>query len=105
MIAELLDELQTKGITLVADGDKLYYRGDKGSLTPEVIAELRAHKSEILFLMKCGQCGIPVVGPISRYWRVLLGSGPVYLCSAECAYRTWPWTMEVSSDNRYEYED
>jgi hypothetical protein len=100
MVAELLNELQTKGITLTVDCDKLHYKGNKSALTPELIEGLREHKAEILLLMKCGQCGTPLAGPVNKWWCVLLDAGPIYLCSASCALKAWPWRMEVADDHR-----
>jgi hypothetical protein len=102
MVTELLNQVHAKGIILTVDGDKLHYKGNKSALAPELIEELREHKAEIIALMKCGQCGSLLVGPISSYWRVLLDPVPVYLCSAECVFKAWPWGMEVTNDNRYE---
>lgn len=99
MVAELLNELQTKGITLTVDCDKLHYKGNKSALTPELIEGLRKHKTEILSLMACGHCGTPLAGPLSQFWRVLLETGPVYLCSASCAFQAWSWRMEVANGN------
>ena len=91
MVAELLNELQTKGITLTVDGDKLHYKGPRGALTPELIEGLRERKAEIISLMQCGWCKVPLAGPVNSWWRVLLASGPIYLCSAACAFKAWPW--------------
>jgi hypothetical protein len=37
MVAELLNQVQAKGIILTVDGDKLHYQGNKLALTPELI--------------------------------------------------------------------
>jgi hypothetical protein len=99
IVAKLLNEVQVKGITLTVDGDKLHYKGNKSALTPELIAELREHKAEILSLMKCGKCGTPLAGPVDQCWRVLLSTGAVYLCTAACVLDAYPWRMEVANDN------
>jgi hypothetical protein len=96
--AELLNDLQARGITLVVDGN-LRCQGKKSALTSELLEALREHKAEILSLMKCGWCGTPLGGPVNQWWRVLLDAGPVYLCSASCVFKAWPWRMEVGSGN------
>ena len=97
---ELLGELELQGITLaVADGN-LRCEGIGSVLSEDLVAELRERKAELLSLMKCGQCWTPLSGPLNKFWRVLLGSGPVYLCSASCAFQAWPWLMGVADGNR-----
>jgi tubulysin polyketide synthase-like protein len=97
--AELLSALASQGITLaVADGN-LRCEGVGSDLSEDLVAELRERKAELLSLMTCGQCGIPLVGPIISYWRVLLETGPIYLCSVECVFKAWPWRMEVVDGN------
>jgi hypothetical protein len=91
---ELLSEVEAKGIILAVDGGSLHYQGSKSALTPDLIAELQAHKARIISLMKCGQRGILLSGPLNSWWRVLLGPGPIYLCSAPCVFKVWPWRME-----------
>lgn len=44
----MVEELRERGITLEADGDRLRFRGPADQLTPELRAELAAHKAEIL---------------------------------------------------------
>ena len=46
--AELLDEVTRRGIRLEPDGDTLCYTAPKGALTKELLAELKAHKAELL---------------------------------------------------------
>lgn len=46
---DFLDSLKGKGVALWLEGqDRLGFRADKGVLTPELIAEIRSRKSEIL---------------------------------------------------------
>ena len=92
--SDLLSEVEAKGIILTVDGGNLHYQGSKSALTPELIAELRAHKARIISLMKCGQCGTLLSRPLNSCWRALLDSGPTYLCSASCVFKAWPWRME-----------
>jgi hypothetical protein len=99
-INELLNEVQAKGIILTVDDGSLHYQGNKSVLTPELIGELRVNKVEIISLMKCGQCGTLLSGPLNKWWRVLLDAGPVYLCSASCVFEAWPWRMEVAHGDR-----
>jgi hypothetical protein len=46
--AALLEKLSGQHITLWLEGDKLRYRGPKEVLTPELLAQLKASKVEIL---------------------------------------------------------
>jgi hypothetical protein len=97
---ELLSELELQGITLAVIDGNLRCEGVGSALSEDLVAELREHKAEIISLMKCGQCGTPLSGPLDQFWRALLDAGPVHLCSAECVFEAWPWRMEVVSDNR-----
>ncbi len=47
----LLNEFQRKGIRLEARGDKLRAEAPEDVLTPQLVAELKAHKSELLDLL------------------------------------------------------
>ncbi len=46
--AELLTEVQRRGIQLRAEGASLHYRAPKGTLTADLRAKLKAHKAELL---------------------------------------------------------
>ena len=46
--ATLLADLRHRGIELTAEGDRLRYRAPRGVLSPELIADLRSHKRELL---------------------------------------------------------
>ena len=46
--AELLTEVQRRGIQLRAEGASLRYRAPKGTLTADLRAKLKAHKAELL---------------------------------------------------------
>ncbi len=46
--AELLTEVQRRGIQLRAEGASLHYRAPKGTLTADLRAQLKAHKAELL---------------------------------------------------------
>lgn len=97
-VIELLELVESQGVTLAAEGNELCCEGEALALTPELIAELRAHKAEIISLMKCAQCGTLLSGPLNQWWRVSRDAGPVYLCSASCVFETWPWRMEVDHE-------
>lgn len=47
-LAALLDDLTQRGVDLTPLGERLRYRGPADVLTPEVLAELRAHKPVVL---------------------------------------------------------
>ena len=44
----LLDQLRNKGVELWADAGQIHYRATAGTLTPELIRQLKAHKAELL---------------------------------------------------------
>jgi hypothetical protein len=90
---ELLRELELQGVALLVAGSDLRCEGDGPPLSPQLIKELRERKAEILSLMKCGQCGALLSGQTNNFWRVLLDTGPVYLCSVACVFKAWPWRM------------
>jgi hypothetical protein len=46
--ADLLQDLQARGVKLSRDGDILRVRGRKAALTPAIVAELMARKAELL---------------------------------------------------------
>jgi hypothetical protein len=49
MTAEsLIKKLTRKGISLMVDGDRLIWAAPKGSMTPELLVELRSHRGEVL---------------------------------------------------------
>ena len=45
---ELLTDLQSKGIQITADGDRLKIKAPRGTVTPELRERLAAHKPDIL---------------------------------------------------------
>ncbi len=49
---KLLAELQQRGIHLEAVGTTLRYRAPEGALTPDLRAELKAHKAEVLAVLE-----------------------------------------------------
>ncbi|HEX8615949.1 MAG TPA: amino acid adenylation domain-containing protein, partial [Thermoanaerobaculia bacterium] len=67
---DLLDDCARRGITLSVEGDKLQVRSPQGVLTPELQAELRAHKAEILGRLRRSDASLV---PLSRTTR---GSEP-----------------------------
>jgi hypothetical protein len=95
VVAELLNQVQAKGIILTVDGDKLYYQGNESALTPDLIEELREHKTEIISLMKCGQCGALLPGLLNKWWRILDNGQCIYLCSSSCVFEAYPWRLEA----------
>ena len=99
-VSQLLSTLEVRGVSLVRDEDRLVCAGIGPRLPADLLEELRCRKNEILSLLKCGQCRRPLAGPINKWWRVLLDSGSVYLCSASCVHQAWPWRMEVDHDYR-----
>jgi TubC N-terminal docking domain len=58
--AELVADLNSRGITLTVNGDKLKCRGREAALTPELLETLREHKSEIMLLLSQAPSKKPV---------------------------------------------
>lgn len=50
--AELLNEVTRRGIKLKPDGNALCYTAPKDLLTPELMAKLKAHKTELLDILR-----------------------------------------------------
>ncbi len=51
-LVEFLQDLSLKGIKLGNDGEKLRLGGSKSLLTPDVVAQLQQHKTEILEILR-----------------------------------------------------
>lgn len=51
-LRELLDELASRGVGLVADGDRLAVRAQEGVLDEALVAAIRDHKSDLLGLLR-----------------------------------------------------
>jgi hypothetical protein len=49
--AEVLVDLQAKGVALAPDGDRLRWRAPKGAMTPELLARVREAKPALLALL------------------------------------------------------
>jgi amino acid adenylation domain-containing protein len=66
----LLAELRQQGISLWVEGDRLRYRAAKDSLTPELLAEIKSRKVEIIdFLNQATErtsAQLPPIEPINR---------------------------------------
>jgi hypothetical protein len=48
----MLEDLGRRGVKVWAEGESLRYRSPKKALTPDVLAELKAHKAEILIHLR-----------------------------------------------------
>ena len=49
--AVFVDDLRRRGIELTTDGEMLRYRAPRGTLTADVLAQLREHKSDLVNLL------------------------------------------------------
>ncbi len=79
--AELITEVQRRGIQLRAEGAVLHYQAPKGTLTADLRAKLKAHKAELLDIL-----GKPSnVIPFPRY-KVC---GPAMLKRDGCEGHKW----------------
>ena len=83
----LLRELQTRGIRVVARGDRLSLRGPESLLTEELTERLRQRKAEIIAAAPqcetCTECGALIVEPVTAWW----GGEPVHRDCGEAAWR------------------
>jgi hypothetical protein len=52
--SRLIEELAGRGVRLEVEGNELLCRGPKKALTPEVLAQLKEHKEEILGVLSKG---------------------------------------------------
>jgi amino acid adenylation domain-containing protein len=77
--AELLATLRQKDVKLWLDGDKLRYRAAKDTLSPELLAQLKTHKAEIINFLKSIGAGnsspIPPLSPGDRTENLPLSFG------------------------------
>src|SRR5215467_4429007 len=71
--AELLVDLQRRGVTIQAHDDKLRVR-PKGSLTPAEQAAVRDHKPELLRLLS--QPALPRVGDVDALFEIRVAWWP-----------------------------
>ena len=75
--ADLLRVVREQGVELTPDGDQLRYRGPREALTPDMLIELKRHKSDLLTLLStprethaCSRCrrfAFPDAGVVC-YW-------------------------------------
>jgi non-ribosomal peptide synthetase component F/thioesterase domain-containing protein/acyl carrier protein len=49
---DLLSQLRLRGITVWLEGDRLRYRASEGAMTPELMADLKANKTEIIAFLQ-----------------------------------------------------
>ena len=99
-VSQLLSALEVRGVSLIRDEDRLVCTGNGPPLPADLLEELRCHKNGILSLLKCGQCGTPLAGPVNKWWRILDNDRTICLCSASCVLKAYPWRLEVGHDHR-----
>ncbi len=66
-LVELLSELRSRGIAIAADGGQLRVSAAKGAMTPELQAQLRAHKDELLSVLQSAASAAPALEPIPSH--------------------------------------
>lgn len=65
---ELLSQIKERRITLSTDGKEIVYQAPRGTMTPELLEAIKAHKSELIELLSapgvvgCLRC------PASALW-------------------------------------
>jgi len=86
----LLQELQSRGVQLTPEGDRIRYRAPRGALTPELRARLSEHKGEVLSVLQ-GQGELlesaPAIEVRQQTGAVLIGSprfGEIWLALDPC---------------------
>ncbi len=56
-LSELLSHLRENKIKVWTEGDRLRYQGAEGTVTPELLAELRDHKAELIARLRDADAG------------------------------------------------
>ncbi|WP_037992821.1 hypothetical protein, partial [Teredinibacter turnerae] len=51
-VLNVIKQLNTQGVELTLDGDKLKARSQKGNLTPPIVALIKQHKADLLDHLK-----------------------------------------------------
>ncbi|NJL21112.1 MAG: hypothetical protein HC895_10285 [Leptolyngbyaceae cyanobacterium SM1_3_5] len=51
-IAELLSELRQRNVSLWLEGDRLRYRAAKAALTPDLLAQMKNHKADLIAFLR-----------------------------------------------------
>ncbi len=49
--SDILTDLRVRGVVLTAERDRLRYDGPAGTMTPQVVTMLKAHKRELLAML------------------------------------------------------
>ena len=83
----ILRELETLGIRVVLQGDKVRLRGPTDALKPDFTERLRHYKTEIAEAIRacpvCVECGAAITEPVNTWW----GGEPVHYACGEAAWR------------------
>jgi hypothetical protein len=78
-IVELISELRQQDVKLWLDGDRLRYRAGKDSLNPELLAQLKVQKNEIINFLRSikvqSNSLIPPLEPVDRHGNLPLSFG------------------------------
>ncbi len=69
LLNELLVELRQRNVRLWLEGESLKYKAPKGALTPELLADVKAQKADIIAFLKSVQTSVntsrPPLAPVS----------------------------------------
>jgi hypothetical protein len=84
-INDLVARLETLGVTVAAEGDRLHVDGPDAALTDELLAELRAHKSALLAGLARASALRPTDRPVARGD---FGEAPTQPCRS-CRQTAW----------------
>ena len=89
---------------VVAQGGSLWIEGDaievsaRAPLPADLITRMRAHKPEILTVLrrrpKCCECGRPIVEPATAWW----GGKPAHV---DCGERAWRKSRSAFAGGRH----
>ena len=63
---KIITAMRQRGVQLWVEGEQLRYKGDRGTLTAEVLAELTGRKAELMaYLRAATHANQPAVPPIA----------------------------------------
>lgn len=75
-VADLLVDLERRGVTLELRGDRLAWRAPQGAVTPELVEVLARHKAELVELLESPDvCTPDALAPEPRQLAFLVRSG------------------------------
>ena len=83
-----LSELGRRGISIRPEGDQLRYRAPRGALSPDLLAQIRERKAELLAELDQEARAIPIL-EIRTLVRTEAGVEVVEVASGDSSHRRW----------------